>query len=171
MRKKYHTLEELRAANREKQRKWREGHSWEEKQRVARAYGTRTVKVKVEGYGVVDLPEWVLALSNQQLTDKNDKGRDGIRTSEAVSRDADRGAVDQEAAGVSAARVRWGEAEDVRARQSDGDEGSGGFREERGSAEVARVIDWIERKQAERSEKKVVTAKGGRGVEIELEGI
>lgn len=39
MRKKYHTLEEVRAANREAARKWREGHKVLARERVAANYG------------------------------------------------------------------------------------------------------------------------------------
>lgn len=111
MRKKYNSLEEVRAANAERARKWRAENRWEARVKKARAHGTKTVKVEIKGYGVIDVPEWILVAAlprnNARVLEaiaKYDRGRAGS----GVARDTDPGADDQGGDGEDG-RSAWGD--------------------------------------------------------------
>jgi hypothetical protein len=183
MRKKYRTLEELREANAERQRKWREGHSWENAQRVKAALGTKKVKVTIHGYGVVDVPEWVLAVAsepyNVEITKKSQNERRNDGAGKAGEGDADTGGhggrpgeetaeeltyeADPEDCRTPAEKVayearikRWAPAR----RMSEPSE--------QGSAHEKAVEDLVALVARKKEE---VRGKGGPGVRVKLEGV
>jgi hypothetical protein len=154
MRKKYNTLEEVRQAAATRAKRWRAENKYEVRVKKAQAYGTRTVKAHVEGFGTVDIPEWVLAVGvpdNTRVTHQEpEKSRSDDEIYDPDPEDARTGAEDLAAEQEASRRSGRGPAARV-AKSAPS----------LGAAEVKAAED-LARLQARRKAK---------GVPVELEGV